>query len=100
TARARDVAERAVAIVAIENLVAVIGDEEIDVAVVVVVAGADALSPSRAADACLVRHVGERAVAVVAIQMTSRRSVAAGRREPISVDEKDVGAAVVVVIDE
>ena len=82
---ARDIAERAVAVVAIEHLMAVVGDEQIDVAVVVVVAGADALSPAAAADARLRGDVGEGAVAVVAIQMARpaprrRRGSRAARR--------------------
>src|SRR2546422_9246784 len=41
-----DIAERAIAVVAIENLIAVESHEQVDLAVVVVVAGADALSPA------------------------------------------------------
>jgi hypothetical protein len=82
----RDVAERAVAVVAIEHLIAVVGDEQIDVAIVVVVAGADALSPSASADARLVGDVRERAVAAVSIQMARRRRVGRGcaRRAPLT----------------
>ena len=51
---------------------AVVGDEQVDVPVVVVVAGADALSPALAGHAGLLRHVRERAVAVVPIQVARR----------------------------
>jgi hypothetical protein len=44
TARTRRIAEGAVAIVVIQHLMTVVRDEEIDVAVVVIVADADALS--------------------------------------------------------
>ena len=60
---ARDIAKGAVTVVAIQNLIAVVGDEEIDVAVVVVVAGADALSPAPAADSRLGGDVGEGPIA-------------------------------------
>ena len=42
---------------------AVVGDEEVDVAVVVVVAGADALSPALAAESRLRGDVGEGPIA-------------------------------------
>src|SRR5262249_6336783 len=98
-APARDVTEGAVAVVAIEDLLSVIGDEQIDATVVVVVAGADALSPAAAADASLFRHVGERAVAVVAIQMARWLRVGGGGAEARAVYQKDVGPPVIVEVE-
>src|SRR5207247_6623749 len=92
--------ECAVAIVAIEHLIAVIGNEQIDGAVVVVVAGADALPPSASAHARLLSDVHECAVAAVSIQMAPRRGVAGRGFETGAVDEKNVGPAVVVVIQD
>ena len=48
--------------VAIENVMAVVGDEQVGVAVVVVVARADALSPAAGIKARLAGDVNERAV--------------------------------------
>src|SRR5207249_8272119 len=81
-ASTRDIVERAVAVVAIKNLMAVVSDEQVDVAVVVVVAGADALSPAFAGDAGLLGDVGKRAVVVVSIQVTHGRGVGGGKRSP------------------
>src|SRR5262249_42320385 len=91
--------ERSVAVVAVEDLVAVVGDEQIGVAVVVVVAGADALAPAAAGDAGLRGDVGERAVAVVPIEMAHWCGVVR-RRQAGAVDEKDVRPAVVVVVED
>jgi hypothetical protein len=79
---------------------AVVGDEQIDVTVVVVVTGADALSPAFAGDTCLLRDVGKRAVAAVSIQVARRCSVGRGRRQARPVDEKDVRPSVAVVVDD
>jgi len=81
-------------------LIAVVGHEQIDVAVVVVVAGADALSPAAAGDACLVGDVGKRAVAFVSIQVADRCIVARRSLQTRTVDEKDVWPPVVVVVDD
>ena len=45
-----DVGESSISVVVIENIFAVVGDEEIFVAIVVVVTDADALSPAGVAD--------------------------------------------------
>ena len=50
-----DVGEGAVAVVVVENVLAVVGDEQVVEAVVVVVADADALSPAAVANARLSR---------------------------------------------
>ena len=50
-----DVGERAVTVVVVEHILAEIGDEQVLVAVVVVVADADALSPARVLEAGLER---------------------------------------------
>ena len=79
---------------------AVVSDEQVDVTVVVVVAGTDALSPAFAGDAGLLGDVGKRAVVVVSIQVTHGRGVGGGKRSPCAVDKKDVRPPVVVVVDD
>ena len=80
-----DIGERAVAIVAIQNVLAPVGDEQIVESVVVVVANSDARRPAGAEQAGLLRHVGERAVAVVLVQAVGRAPAARpSKREPDS----------------
>ena len=52
-----DVAEGAVAIVVEEDVVSPESDEEIDVAVIVIVAGADALAPAGEGDVSFFGHI-------------------------------------------
>ena len=76
------------------------GDEDVVKAVVVVVAHGNAESEHGNRQPRFARDVGECAVAVVVVELQRGR---AGVRVPgkiISVDQKDVGIAVVVVIDE
>src|SRR5262249_2262820 len=62
------VSERAVAVVAIENILTVVRDVEIDVAVAIVGGSGDAHSEPAARDAGFVSDISERAVVVVAIE--------------------------------
>ena len=64
-----DVGERAVAVVVIQHVFAVVGDVKVGPAVVVVVADADALAPAGVDEAGFFRDVGERAVVIVVIKM-------------------------------
>ena len=64
-----DVGEGAVAVVTVEDVLAVVGDEEVVPAVVVVVADAAALSPAAAGEAGFGSDVGEGSVAVVLEEM-------------------------------
>ena len=74
--RSRDVGEGAVAVVAVEDVGAVVQDVEIEIAVAVVVGrgGAHAVAP--VADAGLLGDVGERAVAVVAVEGVGQLALA------------------------
>ena len=68
-----DVGEGAVAVVVIENILAVVGDEEIVIAIVVVVADAAGLSPTGAdVEAGTFGDIGEGAVAIVLEQAAMR----------------------------
>ena len=92
------VGERAVAVVAIEHVLAVVGDEEIVEAVVVVVADGHRRGPARSRQPGLLGHVGEGAVAVVLVEAIGR----ARRRafEARAAQHEDVEPAVVVVVEE
>ena len=81
-----DVGEGAIAIVAVEDVLAVIGDEEIVAAVVVVVADADALSPAGVTEAGFGGDVGEGSVAIVFEEMEIGSCPAGkpSRREPLT----------------
>ena len=93
-----DVGERAVAVVAVEDVLAPVGDEEIVEAVVVVVADGDRRRPAGARQAGLRGHVGERAVAIVLVQAVGR---AGGRAfEARAAEDEDIQPAVVVVVEE
>ena len=70
------VGERAVAVVVIQDVVAVAGDEEVVEAVVVVVADGDRRCPARARQAGLLGDVGEGAVAVVPVETIGRARAA------------------------
>src|SRR5256885_12438191 len=65
----RDVGERAVAVVAEENVVAPESAEQIVPAVVVVVADADAGLPAGATDAGFFGDIGECALAIIFVEM-------------------------------
>ncbi len=94
------VGERPVAVVVIEDVLSVIGNEEVFEAVVVVVAHADTLSPARPGHPCLLGYVGESPVAVVLEEVAGRFLA---RREAIqapAIHQEDIEPAVVVVVEE
>ena len=92
------VGEGAVAVVVVQHVVPVGGDEQVVEAVVVVVADRHRRRPAGARQPRLRRDVGERAVAVVlveAIRGFGRRVLEAGAAQ-----HQDVHPAVVVVVEE
>ena len=78
----RDVDERALAGIAEQPVLADAGDEEIGKAVVVAVADGDAHPVHLDVEAGGARHVGERAVAVVAVEAQRRPLAACGPASP------------------
>ena len=95
------VGEGAVAVVAEERVAAQAGDEQVGVAVVVVVGGDDAQVVAPAGHARGLGHVGERAVAVVVVQAVPVAGpVLLERLDRRAVDDVDVEPAVVVVVEE
>src|SRR5712671_3277012 len=91
------VGKRAVPIVVIQNIFPVVGDVQIFPSVVVVVAHANALSPTGVRQSGLVRDVAERPIMVVAIQVIGG-AFGGKSLELRAVDNKDVRPAIVVVI--
>ena len=78
----RFVAERAISQVVQENVMPPLGDEEIHVAFVIRIAGADSLPPAEVADAGFGGHVLKAKAAEIVIKMRRQRrprSCAAGR---------------------
>jgi len=96
-----DVGECSVAIVVIEDILAVVRDVQILEAIVVIVADTHALAPAGMREAGFLSDIGEGAVVVVAVEMIRGsfvRSEAAV--ELCAVDDEDVGPAVVIVIED
>jgi hypothetical protein len=91
------VRERAIAIVAIEDVLAPIGEEKIVEAVVVVIADADSGSPADLCQAGFFGDVGEGAVAIVFVEPVG----GAGRIafEARAREGEDIEPTVVIVID-
>jgi len=92
------IGERAVAIVAIELVLAVVGDEEVFKSIVVVVADADANSPACVEQPGLLRDVDECAVAIVFVEPIG--SAGWNALEGAAADDEDVHPSVVVIIEE
>ncbi len=88
-----DICERPVSIVAVENVLTVVADEEIVPAVVVIVAHATALSPAAATDAGLLCDVGEGSIAIVFEEMGERFLALREAFDAGAVDEEDVRAS-------
>ena len=95
-----DVGEGAVAVVAVEDVLAVVGDEEVVPAVVVDIADAAALTPSGVGQAGREGDVGKGAVAVVLEQSVDGFLALGEAFEAGSVDEKNVEPVVVVEVVE
>src|SRR5580698_7079952 len=93
-----DVGEGAVAIVVIENVLAVVGDEEIVVAVIVVVADAAGLSPAGAdVKTRTIGDIGEGYVEIILEEAAMRFFAFREALEAPAVDHKNVKPAIVVV---
>src|SRR5262249_18818899 len=100
SALAGHVRKRAVAVVVVEHVLAIVGDEEIEVTVVVVVADTDALSPSMANETGFLRDVGEGTVTIIFVEVVGGLFAFGEVGQPPTVDDEDVEPAVVVVIEE
>ena len=95
----RGLRERPVASIAKEPVRAPERDEQVDPPVVVVIAGARALSPSAECQASAAGDVLERAVALVAVEMTGRLLALRKTFERRAVGDEGVEPPVVVVVE-
>ena len=95
-----DIGEGAVAVIAIEDILSVVADEEIVPAIVVVVADAATLSPAAAAKAGFGCDVGEGAVAIVFEEVRDGLLTFGEAFDAGAVDEEDVEPVVMVVVKE
>src|SRR3954469_9766452 len=87
-------------IIAIEAVLAVVGDVKVFPAIVVVVPDAYALSPAGRPQASLLGHIGKRSVVVIAVEAV-RRALAFGEAlEFCSVHQEDVRPTVVFLIED
>ena len=95
-----DVCKGSVAVVAVENVwPAVVGHKQVVQTIVVVVAHADALAPTRTLQPGRGGDVRERAVAIVVEETVGRVLIRREAPQAASVHHEDVGIAVAVVID-
>jgi hypothetical protein len=95
-----DIGEGAIAVVAVEDVLAVVGDKEVVEAVVVVVADAAALTPSAATQAGLEGDIGEGAIAIIFEEAGDGFLAFGEALETCAVDEEDVEPVVVIVVVE
>ena len=86
--------------VAEQEVAAPVRDVEVEAAVAVEVAGADAVAPRGRVDPRLARHVLELPAPEVAVEHVLVRDALAGGRELGGRDQVDVEASVAVVVDE
>ena len=82
----------------IENILAVVGDEEIVPTVVIVIADANPLSPTGVSEPGPGSDIGESAVTIVAEKMRRGFATCGKALEAPAVHDKNVEPAVVVVI--
>ena len=90
------VAERAIALIPVQNILSPLGDEQIGVAVIVDVTGADALSPAGAGDSRFFGDVFElQSTQVVIEERPGLRAVL----QAATIHQKDVGETIIVVVE-
>src|SRR5271169_2830777 len=75
-------------------------NEQVNPAVVVVVARTDPLSPPLQSNTCTVGDVREGSITVIAVEMTCGLLPLREALQPAPVDEEDIGPAVIIEIDE
>src|SRR5215471_9898824 len=62
-----NVSKSSVAVIVIKSVLAVVGNEKVFVTVIIVVADADSLSPSRSRQTCATSHISKGAISIVLI---------------------------------
>src|SRR5205085_1305013 len=94
-----DIGKSAVAVVVKEMVLTDGGDEEVVEAVVIVVPHRDTETEYRDSKAGFASDIGERAIAVVVIELESGQGFLMAWKIP-AVDQQDVGRAIIVIVDE
>src|SRR2546430_15719645 len=92
------VRKRTIAVIAVENIVSVVGDEQIVVTVVVIVADRNCRRPAGAHESSFRGYVSECAVAIVLVQAIG--SIRRRTAEPRAAEDEQVHPAVIIVVDE
>src|SRR5262249_19033381 len=94
------VGKSTVAVVAVEDALAILRDVEIGETVAVVVAHGNALPISASGDAGLLGHVRESTVAIVVVKRVTERRIRGVEVAGAAVDEVEVHPAIVIVVEE
>ena len=97
---ARHITECTVPVVVVEDVLAIVGDKEVEIAVVVVVADADSLSPAMPDQPSLLGDVGKGSVSIVLIEVVGRLQALGKIFYSPAIDDEDVEPAIVVVVEE
>ncbi len=95
-----DIGESAIAVVAVEHVLTVVGDEDILETVIVVIADGDACSPTGPNETSLFGYVFECAVAIVPVQAVRSARGDGGCVETAAVQHENVEPAIVIVVEE
>ena len=91
--------ESSVSVVAIQHVLAVVGDKQIHKAIVVVVANAYALPPARAHKIGFCSHVRECAVTIVFVEVIYRLLILWETAESPAIDNEYVEPSVIVIVE-
>jgi len=98
--RFRDIREGAIAVVVQQHTMPPKGDEQIRASIIVVIARADSLSPSRQRRSSLARHIGESSIVIVVVKMAGWLDSLREALQRGSVYKKNVRPAIVVIVKE
>ena len=92
------VRKSAVAIIAVEAILSIIGTEDVIEAIIVVIGDTDTVCPTHGSESCLIGHIRKSSVAIVLIEPIGRF----GRipLQPRAGKQENVHPSVVVVVDE
>src|SRR5258708_5412477 len=96
--RGRSVFELTVAKVAVQTVVAVVSDQDIGLAIVVIVADADALGPTLDGKAGLSRNICKFPVAVVVVELHGARGARSWAFERSAVGDQNIVGAIAIVV--
>src|SRR5260370_4982024 len=88
----------AVAIIAVEAILSVIGTEDVVEAVIVVIGDTHTVCPTHGSESCLIGHIRKRSVAIILIEAIGRFGRIA--LQPPAGKQQDIHPSVVVVINE